>query len=94
MPTRSRVQQASGLEALGHHSPHAHKFLCPAWGLVWPRGPRFFGGLEASARPPQVLELFLAFSHKGSLPMPHKFLSFACPISTGPLGLMDKASDF
>ena len=25
-------------------------------------------GLEASARAPQVLELFLAFSHKGSLP--------------------------
>ncbi len=68
MPTSSPVQRVSGLvEALGHQPP-CSQVLVPCWGLVWPRGPRFFSGLEASARAPQVLELFLAFSHKGSLP--------------------------
>ena len=65
MPTSSRVQRVSGLEALGHQPPSS-QVLVPCF--AWPRGPQFFSGLEASARAPQVLELFLAFSHKGSLP--------------------------
>ena len=67
-------------------NPHAHKFFFPVGGLVWPIGPRFFSGLEASFRTFPSLQ-------PGSLPMPHRFVSFACPISISPLGLMDKASD-